>query len=225
MGRYIMALLVFCMAYIANAQDESEPISSNDSTIFSLSDSLLHQHLLPGNQHVLDNKINPFDFGVEVGTSVSVNFDGGYGTNLYVAPHLSFAPNAKWQFNVTPIIARSTFHDMPLWIYPGYAATTSGTVNHLALYAQGAYNINEKLYVGASVMTETLMFEQNELAPPMTNFNSIGASAFVGYKFSDHFRVHAEFGVNRNPYRNSNYIGLPPNTFISPGLRNPYNPF
>ena len=223
MGRVKLILLVLYFGLIVTAQETSNINFTNDSILFNSSDSILKQRLLPGNQHLLDNKTDPFHFGVEVGTSVSVDFNGGYGTNLYVAPLLSYTPNAKWQFNVTPVLGRSTFNDMPAWIYPGYATTYSGTYTHLGLYAQGAYNVNEKLYLGASVMSETIMFEQNTLGPAINNLNNIGTSAFVGYKFSDHFRVHAEFGINRNAYRNLNYIGLPPNPFMTPNSRIPYN--
>lgn len=224
MQRLLLIILALGFGFMSHAQENPKIDLSNDSTHFA-SDSLSPQYLLPANQHILENKLTPFDLGLEVGTSVSVNFKGGYGTNLYIAPRLSFSPNSKWQFNISPVLGRSTFHEMPVWISPTYATTTSGTVNHLGIFAQGAYNINEKLYVGASVMAETIMFEQNTLAPPMTNMNSIGTSAFVGYKFSDHFRVHAEFGVNRNLNGINNYIGLPPNAFSMPNIKNPYNPF
>ncbi|MCU4177653.1 hypothetical protein [Carboxylicivirga sp. N1Y90] len=224
MGRLLLFILFISFIHQAGAQEQNAFFGSKDSTLLNTSDSILHQLLLPGNQHLLDKAIKPLHFNVEAGTSVSVNFKGGYGTNLYVAPTLFYIPNEKWQFSLRPVIGRSTFHEMPLWIYPNYATTTSGTFNHLGLYAQGTYNINEKLYVGAALRTETIMFEPNNSNTPINNINNIGASTFVGYKFSDHFRVHAEFGISRNQNANFNYIGLPPNSSIIP-VKNPYDTF
>ncbi|MBS2096638.1 hypothetical protein [Carboxylicivirga linearis] len=225
MVRIQFLLLVFCISFIAKAQNESMIgiIGHKDSTHISYADSLSDKRFLLG-KPILEDKLNRFSLTTEVGTSVAVNFDGGFGTNLYVAPQLWYVPNEKWQFNVTPVISRSTYHDMPIWIAPGYVSTFDGTATHVGLYAQGSYNVNEKLYVGGSVMANSTMFENDNISMPVPNLNSIGTSAFVGYKFSDSFKVEAEFGVGRNTNGNFNTWGSPMNPFMmTPRTRNPYD--
>nr|WP_319400451.1 hypothetical protein [uncultured Carboxylicivirga sp.] len=226
MVRFQLLLLAYCLGFVAEAQEESMIgiIGYKDTTAISSLDSLSNKQFLLG-KPILQDKSNAFSFTTEVGTSVATTFDGGFGTNLYVAPQLWYVPNNKWQFNATPIISRSTFNDMPVWIAPGYVSTFDGTSTHIALYAQGSYNINDKMYVRASVMASTTMLEQNKLAPAIPNMNNIGTSAFVGYKFSEHFKVEAEFGISKNPYGTYNNWGSPMAPFSTPLNRNPYDRF
>jgi len=210
---------------MAKAQNESMIgiIGHRDTSHISSIDSLSNKQFLLG-KPILEDKSNSFSLTTELGTSVPVNFDGGFGTNLYVAPQLWYVPNEKWQFNVTPIISRSTYHDMPVWVAPGYVSTFDGNSTHIALYAQGSYNVNEKLYVGGAVMVHSTMLENNKPGPAMPNLNGIGTSAFVGYKFSDSFRVEAEFGVSRNTNGYLNSWGSPMSPFMmTPRTRNPYD--
>ncbi|MCU4165277.1 hypothetical protein [Carboxylicivirga caseinilyticus] len=220
---FLFALLV---GFVSKAQETSMIAITSDSTKFSSIDSLLYNRFVLGHNQSMDTLPNPFHMGVEVGTSVSTDFNGGFGTNLYVAPQFWYVPNEKWQFNIAPVLSRSTFHDMPVWIAPGYVASFDGTATHIGLYAQGSYNINEKLYVGSSVMGNIQIFEQNLSGQSIPDLNSIATSAFVGYKFSNGFRVEAEFGIGRNLYGFYNSWSSPMTPYmITPRTRNPYDRF
>ncbi len=222
MGRLLVLLVFACFTFGSYSQEVSAITVAQDQ--FNPSDSLL-QHSTVNQESLPDTGINRFYYNTELGTSVATNFDGGFGTNLYVAPQLWYMPNRKWEFNISPYIGRSTYNDMPIWINPYQAIYANGSATELGLYAQGLYNINEKLYVGSSVYGQMLIFDNTFDSRNMPDFKSIGSSAFVGYKFSENFRVEAEVGVNRTPNSNFNYIGAPLSPSINQSPRNPYNRF
>jgi len=158
-------------------------------------------------------------FNMEVGMSAFTNFEGMYGFNTYVAPQWSVQPFKKIQLTVMPYMGRTNYYNVPNW---GYTDATKLTFDqnmmNFGLSVQGAYLINDRLYSGASVFIDTHMPESNTTG--LDGLNNYGASAFVGYKFSDKFSMQASFGVSKYPSYYSPSPGLMP---MHP--RNPYNRF
>lgn len=223
MERIKIIFVFLLLGFVIHAQESSKTDISSDTLQLLLSDSIQGKHLSPISASMPIYKPKPYHLEMQVSTSVTTDFDGGFGTNLYVTPQLWYIPNHKWQLSITPILGRNTFYDMPVWIYPGYLSILDGSATNLGLYTQGSYNLNEKLYVGATIHAEALLFDQKDIRSTMPDFNNIGTSAFIGYKFSEHFSVEAEFGVNKNPYYNTGSWQSPVSPFIIPRTRNPYN--
>lgn len=139
------------------------------------------------------------DFGVEVGSSVFTDFDGGYGFNTYVAPRFSLRPAEKIQFDVFAFAGRSNYYDMPVWIYPGVVTKLDQNFSHLGLNIQGTYFINEKVYVGGSAFVDHLVPENKLINPALGDLTNYGGGAYGGYKFSENFKVEVGFEMSKYP--------------------------
>ncbi|TAJ11090.1 hypothetical protein DMA11_18260 [Marinilabiliaceae bacterium JC017] len=185
-GLLIMLVLGFSSVITAQEKQDKDIQQTVDLGGFKLPASVAAYDSLP--KH---------DFGFEVGTSVFTNFDGGYGFNTYVAPRLTLKPTKKLQFDTYGYLGRSSFYDMPVWIYPGVGVNMNQTAINLGVYGQGTYFVNEKVYVGGSAFVENMMPQKHVLSPALKNLTNYGGSAYVGYKFSEHFKVEAEFGVSK----------------------------
>ena len=132
-----------------------------DSLAFSLAD--VNQPLLF--ESFATDTFPKHDFGVEVGSSVFTDFDGGYGFNTYITPRFSLRPAEKIQFDLFAFAGRSNYYDMPVWIYPGVTTKLDQNFTHLGLNIQGTYFINERVYVGGRAFADHLIAENKPINP------------------------------------------------------------
>lgn len=145
----------------------------------------------------------------EVGTSVFANFDGFYGFNTYVAPKFVFQPTKKWIVDGGLVLGRTQMYNVPYLTWGGDAQQMDldQTILTMGAYVRGTYLVNEKLYIGG---TGFVTYNHIESSIPYANrnaYHNITGETFVGYKFSDSFKVEASFSVDKSTPRNSfNYF-------------------
>lgn len=140
----------------------------------------------------------------EVGTSAFTNFDGFYGFNTYVAPKMVFQPAKRWIIDGGVFLGRTQMYNMPYPTLMAPSNTMDQTVLTMGAYARGTYLVNDKLYMGGTGYLNYNTVESNLPNDRNNAYNNISGETFVGYKFSDSFRVEASFrfGETRsnNPY-------------------------
>lgn len=217
MRRFLTGVLSIVLFSVASAQEPTNTLTYENSegvdTIrYTISNSFLEEADL-FNDSIYSAPYTtppkPYTVNVEAGTSVSTNFNGGFGTNVYVAPIFSLKPNDKWRIDIAPSIGRSYFDQMPVWLNPWGTTTLDGSYTHLSIYSQATYWVNEKVFVGGTISAEAMLASYPQMNPEAKNLKDIGASMFVGYKFSDNFSMSAEFGVRKNNYG----FGMPGQSF------------
>lgn len=139
----------------------------------------------------------------EVGTSVFTNFDGMYGFNTYVAPKMVFQPSKKWVIDGGVFIGRTQMYNVPVFPMYGSATNMDQTVISMGGYARGTYLVNEKLYMGGTGFVSYNSVDSSIPDSRRNAYNNISGETFIGYKFSDHFKVEAGFRVGNTSPNNS----------------------
>jgi hypothetical protein len=105
---------------------------------------------------------------------------------------------------------------------PGISVGAGGPAgnhfNQFLVYAEGTYQINQRLTVGGMVVKEldSDIYRQMNAFQKNTNFQSVGMS--VNYKITDNIQVGARFNVtDGRPY----YFSDPTNPYLR---RTPFGP-
>lgn len=138
----------------------------------------------------------------ELGTSAFTNFDGFYGFNTYVSPHMVFQPSKKWIVDGGVYLGRTQAFNVP------YYNNTSAdqTIIDMGVYARGTYLVNDKLYVGGAGYMNYANVETSLPNDRRNAYNNITGETFVGYKFSDSFRVEAGFSISNYNTNNPTFM-------------------
>ncbi|TLX76970.1 hypothetical protein E9993_04605 [Labilibacter sediminis] len=145
----------------------------------------------------------------EVGTSAFTNFDGFYGFNTYVTPNIVFQPNKKWIVDGGILLGRTQMYDVPVATMGGVPRQVDQTVMTVGAHVRGTYLVNDKLYMGGSGFVSYNNVESSIPFATRNAYNNITGETFVGYKFSDSFKVEAGFSIGRYTPQNSfNYFSF-----------------
>jgi hypothetical protein len=138
-------------------------------------------------------------YGFEVGASAFTNFNKGYGFNTYVAPRFSLKPFKRLQLDMFGGLGRTSYYNFPVWSYYGQEGVIDQKVTNLGVYGQATYSLNPRLYIGGAGFVDHSVPDKNPLGPALSHITNYGAKSYVGYKFSNSFRVEAGFGVSKYP--------------------------
>lgn len=185
-----MGFLV-CSCHYMWAQYEkfcNSPISECNSIMTQL-DSLEREY-----------QVKPF-VQYELGTSVFTNFDGMYGFNTYFLPRVFMKPSEKWIVDFGMFMSQTQLFYKQNDNIVGNPMKINQSVISLGAYVQGTYLINENLYIGG--MGFLMHNSANSSVPQHVKnaYDNINGSTFVGYKFSDEFKVEVAFEVgDSTPY-------------------------
>ena len=195
-------IIRFCMFFLFSCPLFLSAQLTDKTTLFNESPNLLM------GIDSLDEEYKPRpQVNYEVGTSAFTNFDGFYGFNMYVAPKLVYQPTNNWIVDGGVVLGRTQMYNTPIGMANGGPQQMDQTLITIGAYARGTYLINDKLYMGG---TGFMSYNHLESTVPNANrnaYNNVSGETFVGYKFSDSFKVEVGFGVGRYAPQNSfNYV-------------------
>jgi hypothetical protein len=142
---------------------------------------------------------------LQAGTSVGTNFRNGTYWGNYIAPQLSYQVSPRWNLNVGTMVSYSRYNGL-MRTAEGYNSTPVSSVQTF-VYGQGQYQVSERLRLTGTAFYEMNRFDQLQMNPQATNFNTKGASMYADFKISEHFSVGAGVQIsNGNNYlRNGLY--------------------
>lgn len=147
--------------------------------------------------------------GLEMGTSVASDFNGGTAVNTYAAPHVRHEVNDRVAISGGVIMSQTFFNGWKSYSLDG--GPISSTVYSNTIYGRVDYRISEDLLVYGAVY-------QNILTTPTPGLNNqingMGYSVGMEYKMSD--RSFLRVQINRSqgynpfmPYTNYGFGGRP----------------
>lgn len=160
-------------------------------------------------------KAKRFQLGMEVGTSVGTSLGNGAVWNRYASPYLSYRLSPKWRLNAGTLLMNSQVMSSS---YAGKEYGFSGNTNYFQsfVYAQGQYQVNDRLRLTGTAFYETSRFTGPRMNPQATNFNAKGMSMHAEFKITDNFSfgAGASFSNGSNPYIGNGLYG---NQVLFPG--------
>lgn len=192
--RIVILLLAFVIVPLCLKAQDNTPIQPIDygSDIMLQLDSLELEYNMQPQVHY------------ELGTSAFTNFDGFYGFNTYVSPQIVFQPSKKWIIDGGVYLGRTQAFNVPQY----YNTSTDQTIIDMGVYARGTYLVNDKLYLGGASYFNYANVESSLPNDRRNAYNNITGETFVGYKFSDSFRVEAGFSISNFNNNNNNPVYL-----------------
>lgn len=139
--------------------------------------------------------------GLNIGTMFSVLDNGQTAFSTYANPTLNYNFRPKWYFQTGLLFANQQFRlDTPL-----ENQKQNFSANNAFLTLGLAYDVNEKLQVGAMIYSSIHQLHQQAL----NNFNAKnwGMLLRASYKVTENFSIHGAINIsnNRNPYLNPWY--------------------
>lgn len=171
------------------------------------------------NTAVVQTKTQPH-IGLQAGTSVGISRYGA-SFNNFIAPYVSYQLNSRWSVNAgvgfatsrTPTLSKSSSEN-------GYTPFYGGNSQQTFFYAQGRYQVNDRLSISGTTTYSVNQFGQSANNRNL-NFNNKSMSVYAEYKISENFSfgVGGQISNGNSPYR---YQPFGRNSFY-PGSTNPYS--
>ncbi|MEZ5082810.1 MAG: hypothetical protein R2750_05110 [Bacteroidales bacterium] len=162
-------------------------------------------------------------FNISFGTTFASNFGGGNYFGTYVSPHIYYPVSKRFSLRVGGTLTTTlgnTFNEP----YPNRSVNYyAGNLNRSFVYAEGAYQLNDRLILTGTVYKE---FNLNQSPYPdhkAISYDNKGMIFGIDYKVSKNvfIRGQLEFSNGRNPYQYSPMgfpgMGHPSDSFFYPG--------
>jgi hypothetical protein len=192
MKKIICLIALLAVTRIASAQVTE--IGSFPSSADSLNSSGKHQISLPA--------AKKWDYGIQLGTSVT--FAGRYGSALStsVSPHFSWQPTARFRLNAGVSIVNTTLFGYKPYHY-GYetGSPLDGNYTHALVYVEGQYLLSKNLMVSGSLYADVPLTGSNPNNPWSTS-SFKGASMDLQYHIGRNATIQAGFSIinSQGPY-------------------------
>jgi hypothetical protein len=174
------------------------------------------------------NAANKVSFGLEMGTSFGVSSGNGGLFGVYVSPHVKYKVSPKFSVNFGATISNSNYIN---YLSPyGFENTVrfDNNITQTFLYAEGQYQVNNRLMINAKGYKEIYRFDEPQINPRALDLDGGGVAVGFQYKVSENFHFGAEIGVRKgntpyNPYSvgnfgqsNFNNFGISPSNGFDP---------
>lgn len=162
-------------------------------------------------------------FNISFGTTFASTFGSGSYFGTYVSPHISYPVSKRFTLRVggTLTTTLGNTYNEP---YPNRAGFSYfGNFNRSFVYAEGAYQLNDRLIVTGTVYKEFNLNQNPFPTNEAVSYDNKGMILGVDYKVSENvfIRGQVEISNGRNPYQYSPMgfpgMGHPSDSFFHPG--------
>ncbi|MEX0986868.1 MAG: hypothetical protein WD052_05270 [Bacteroidales bacterium] len=148
--------------------------------------------------------VNPWRFNTTVGTSLAYYPAFGSATNMFVAPHATYAAGNRLSFH-GGIMAS---HTIPAFEQYNSEMSVPSGITSMSVFVSASYRISENLVVHGTGIKDMAMFPLDQ---ERSNMNFQDLSLGATYNFgnfsigasihrSDHSRFSSPFGYGNNMY-------------------------
>ena len=153
---------------------------------------------------------NKVSFGLEMGTSFGVSSGSGGLFGVYVSPHVKYKVSPKFSVNFGATISNSNYIN---YLSPyGFENTVrfDNNITQTFLYAEGQYQVNNRLMINAKGYKEIYRFDEPQINPRALDLDGGGVAVGFQYKVTENFHFGAEIGMRKgntpyNPYSVGNF--------------------
>ena len=153
---------------------------------------------------------NKVSFGLEMGTSFGVSSGSGGLFGVYVSPHVKYNVSPKFSVNFGASISNSNYIN---YLSPyGFENTVrfDNNITQTFLYAEGQYQVNNRLMINAKGYKEIYRFDEPQINPRALDLDGGGVAVGFQYKVTENFHFGAEIGMRKgntpyNPYSVGNF--------------------
>jgi hypothetical protein len=147
-------------------------------------------------------------FGMELGTSIGTQFNGGAYLSTFVSPYLSYRVSPRWSFQVGATIINGNMGGFSSGYGDARSVAFAFPQQSTFVFAQGQYQASERLRLTGTSFYEVSRFNNSFNGNQRDmNFNSKGMSIYAEYKISENlsFGVGAQYSNGNQPYYNNGF--------------------
>lgn len=156
-------------------------------------------------------------FGLEMGTSIGLSSGNGSLFGVYVSPHVKYKVSPKFSVNFGATISNSNFIS---YLSPyGFENTIrfNNNITQTFLYAEGQYQVNNRLMINAKGYKEIYRFNEPQINPRALDLDGGGVAFGFQYKVTENLHFGAEIGLRKG---NTPYNPYSVGSFGQPGFNN-----
>jgi len=149
--------------------------------------------------------VKKVSFGMEMGTTVGLSSGNGSLFGVYVSPQVRYRVSPKFNVNFGATMSNSNFIN---FLSPyGFEGTArfDNNITQTFLYAEGQYQVNNRLIINAKGYKEIYRFNEPQINPRALDLDGGGVAFGFEYKVTDNFHFGAEVSMRKgntpyNPY-------------------------